>query len=430
MLNLILKLSAGLTLVLAQSPSGTVIYTENFTNVATGRTWRYHDESGHRCTHELLRAPMQTTFAHHYGLARRQVERDGEINTTTVQPTDDIAGNELGFQSFYADTLGADGSAALHSPCSNGSEVGVISSSYLVRDQGVVVNLFEIKAWGTDGLVAVCTHALELGAPTGLTAIADIYIAQAGWHEAEDEVRVWAEVEGIGAYSLLPRCNSVVTRTNIDVLGLRNPGIQNLTMGRGYWQPGERGDPAMMADEWNFTRLTVRLGTVPANADVRVCASLQSGAGAEALYIRSFSLEVSNNMSTPAQCTPDQNGTLASLRTRVVVGSCSGNSDGPPNYSGCPSSPSPPPPPPPLTLGIGSSADISGPKFKGDSGAAVVVAVAFFTPLLVFLAFYVRTRRGRQAVALNEVQVMPTLKTRTHGGGGKSDAPVDDEEGL
>ena len=163
-----------LTLILAQSPSGTVIYTENFTNVVTGRTWRYHDESGHRCTHELLRAPMQTTFAHHYGHAHRQVERDGEINTTTVQPTDGIAGNELGFQSFYADTLGADGSAALHSPCSNGSEVGVISSSYLVRDQGVVVNLFEIKAWGTDGLVAVCTHALELGAPTGLTAIADI----------------------------------------------------------------------------------------------------------------------------------------------------------------------------------------------------------------------------------------------------------------
>jgi hypothetical protein len=59
-----------------------------------------------------------------------------------------------------------------------------------------------------------------------------------------------------------------------------------------------------------------------------------------------------------------------------------------------------------------------------------VVVVAFFIPLLVFLAFYVRTRRGRQAVALNEVQVMPTMKTRTNGGGGKSDAPVDDEEGL
>jgi hypothetical protein len=58
-----------------------------------------------------------------------------------------------------------------------------------------------------------------------------------------------------------------------------------------------------------------------------------------------------------------------------------------------------------------------------------VVVVAFFIPLLVFLAFYVRTRRGRQAVALNEVQVMPTMKTRTSGGG-KSDAPVDDEEGL
>jgi hypothetical protein len=85
------------------------------------------------------------------------------------------------------DTLGADGSAALHAHGSAGAEVGVMSGNE--TSHGLFGhNAYEIKATGIDGLVAVCTMPLVLEQTTALTAHATIYVGQAGWHELADEV--------------------------------------------------------------------------------------------------------------------------------------------------------------------------------------------------------------------------------------------------
>ena len=64
--------------------------------------------------------------------------------------------------------------------------------------------------------------------PSGLASVS-LYLAQAGWHEAADELRVWADVDGgERLVTLLPQCAARATRETIDVLGLRAETEQQL----------------------------------------------------------------------------------------------------------------------------------------------------------------------------------------------------------
>ena len=239
----------------------TRLYVEDFSTVLVmGDSLKYHDNAGFTCTHELE--------SHDHDHHHRAVHHEGHHEGHHVG----MEADELGFSAYYVDTLLADGTAPLHSPASDGAEVGVtigVVSDEADPSYAFTQNVFEIKASGIDGLVAVCTMPLTLDAPTALSAAARVYVAQAGWHEVADEVRVWAEVSGKGAFTLLPGCTPAATRTNIDAIGLR----------RGSGVSGV--DPAARADDWQFQTLSTRLGLVPTGATVRVCASLQSGAGSE-----------------------------------------------------------------------------------------------------------------------------------------------------
>lgn len=60
------------------------------------------------------------------------------------------------------------------------------------------------------------------------TAKVDAYLAQAGWHEEGDALRVWAETTvnggdqpGRRAVSMLPGCAHVATKHTVDMLMLR-----------------------------------------------------------------------------------------------------------------------------------------------------------------------------------------------------------------
>jgi len=273
-------------------------YEEDFSHhVVTGPGLRYHDNGGHKCVHKLENWV-------HGSMSHRAVAQEGHISTGRAHISHNMdetwpgaQGNELGFETYFVDTLGADGSAALHAHGSAGAEVGVMSGNE--TSHGLFGhNAYEIKATGIDGLVAVCTMPLVLEQTTALTAHATIYVGQAGWHELADEVRVWAEVAGMGgggAYSLLPNCAVAATRDNIDTLGLRRTSPA-------------ASDPSTLPDEYTFQRLSTSLGTHGRMGDsVRVCASLQSGAGHEALYIASLALSLTplNATTAAAAAHPD-----------------------------------------------------------------------------------------------------------------------------
>lgn len=65
--------------------------------------------------------------------------------------------------------------------------------------------------------------------------------------------------------------------------------------------PNGPDDPASLPDAWKWHTLSVDLGTVRSTA--RICVGLQSGNGAEAVFVDAFQLQATN--ATAPGCTPD-----------------------------------------------------------------------------------------------------------------------------
>ena len=245
------------------------LYYEDFADAPVLPSATYRDVLGHTCAHKLL--PVHE---------RR-----------TVQDASRMEFGDLGFESFYADTLGADGSAALHA---DGADLGVTN----VGLPGGTLPAYALRASGIDGFVSVCTNPVWL-LHESVRAEATIYLAQAGWHEPTDELRVWADLGGARQISLLPGCAPKVTASNVDVLGLRNsstPGIQYAG------PPNEGTDPSLLPDSWQWRTLGTELGQVDTPI-ARVCVGLQSGAGSEAVYIASFRFRHGTDLPAP-ECAP------------------------------------------------------------------------------------------------------------------------------
>ena len=240
------------------TPTAGLPFEEGFDDAVAVPNATYTDKLGYKCAHQLR--PDR---------GARTVYGAGERDT-----------GDLGFVSYYVDSLGATGSAPLHT--ATGADIGV--------DDVAGRRAFALRARGTDGFLFVCTRPVRLSAPS-LRAEATVYVAQAGWHEEVDEMRLWASVSRKGrdteeiAISLLPGCAATATRHTVDTLGLRASTLSAAYTG----EPMGVGDPSLLADRYNWQTLGVELGAVE-DTSVRVCAGLQSGAGAEALYVDSFAL--------------------------------------------------------------------------------------------------------------------------------------------
>ena len=213
-------------------------------------------------------------------------------------------GQHPGFRTVYSNTLNvtdASNAGAIHN-CSAraGAQIGVVSNASLPRMKNVPqgANAYQFNAAGVDGLIQLCFLPVHLpqagqGMAYSYTAKLDVYVAQAGWHEEGDALRVWAETrtdaDVFRAVSLLPGCVDVATKYNVDTLMLR---AATATPRQPYVYAGaanEEGDPALLADTWEWQTLSVDL--VGGVSSVGVCAGLQSGAGAEELFIDNMRIQ-------------------------------------------------------------------------------------------------------------------------------------------
>ena len=233
------------------------------------------------------------------------------------------------FGTYYADTLCADGTQAMH-VCSGtgaaktgGASIGVMdggstmigpapgNTDYSALTAAEGTKFYEIMARGVDGFTYVCFEPTTLTtAGTATTASIQYYVAQAGWHEEPDRLRVWAETTLNGvttAASLLPQdgatCVEEVHKHNIDKLMMRDSGTDAAicTTGCDEWMGGKNiaGDPSLMTDRFLWKTMTADLG--PADT-VKVCAGLQTGAGHELLWLDDFQLVEAAGQASTAAC--------------------------------------------------------------------------------------------------------------------------------
>ena len=257
---------------------------------------------------------------------------DTSFNTAhaLAQNADEASILEAGeFATFYADTLCADGTEAMH-VCSGtggsktgGASIGVMDASstmtgpppgnvdYSTLTAAEGSKFYEIMAKGVDGFTYVCFEPTTLPTPgTATTASIQYYLAQMGWHEEPDRMRVWAETTLNGvttAASLLPQdgttCVEEIHKHNIDRLMMRDSGTDGAicTTGCDEWLGGKNlpGDPSLMTDRYIWKTMTADLG--PADT-VRVCAGLQTGAGHELLWLDDFKLDASADLASTATC--------------------------------------------------------------------------------------------------------------------------------
>jgi rhodanese-related sulfurtransferase len=202
-----------------------------------------------------------------YGCTHRLGAHAGEPTVVGAART----ATELGFETLYADTLGADGSAPMHScrcavrpwrhksavpaadlparcpfvmpalvaefesatarssGTSGGAHIGVVDAAALggTSMQGLSFpegsKGFQINARGVDGFTYVCFDTVHFAQPStgSVRAGLQIYVAQAGWHEELDRLRAWVDIGGGQMVTLLPGCSHEVTKHNVDGLGLR-----------------------------------------------------------------------------------------------------------------------------------------------------------------------------------------------------------------
>ena len=283
------------------------------TVVKSSITAGFEDVSAHRnasvcdavfnCTHAIRRPD---------GIINEQDWRvvSSDSLETSASSSNHDDGTHPGFRTYYANTLGvasAEDAGSIHN-CSGsaGAQIGVVSKTSLPRMKNVPegANAYQFKASGVDGLIMMCFSPVLLRQPPaesngGLyayTAKVDAYLAQAGWHEEGDALRVWAETTvnggdqpGRRAVSMLPGCAHVATKHTVDMLMLR---AQTATPGQPYsytGPPNGDGDPAILPDTWKWQTLSLDL-----SADVRsvgVCAGLQTGAGAEEFFVDNLRIE-------------------------------------------------------------------------------------------------------------------------------------------
>ena len=212
------------------------------------------------------------------------------------QPNQRVVSQPNAFTAYYADTLGADGTAPLHSCGGGGASIGVVDNATVAdlpaRPDGGPRRAYQLGMRGVDGLVYVCVAPFRSDGirRVGMRARAGVYLRQAGWHEEADELRAWAVIDGARAVSMLPTCAAVATRNNVDALGLRRAAAASIPHSVFTGEPGTAGDPALLDDDWDWKELAVDLGFVH---NATACVGLQSGAGAEELFIDYIALEPS-----------------------------------------------------------------------------------------------------------------------------------------
>lgn len=263
---------------------------------------RFTDHQGERCAHEL----------------------EGNSAPNSLEILQVANETHLGFETFYVDTLGADGTAGLHTI--SGARIGVHHAGS--QKFGSVDDwMYELVAAGIDGLTMVCSQPFTPEEPTPIVAEARIYVSVRGWHEYSDQLRVWAEVGDEGSawqVSLLPGCTPVATRESIDVLRLRAPRDGIAYTG----EPGGDGDPSNGAEDWQWTTLSAALGVVDAETATRVCVGLQSGAGTEMVFVDTLALNLSAaGPATPTPCAPTRLISPSDLEPFAVAGSCVDDDD-------------------------------------------------------------------------------------------------------
>ena len=302
-------------------------FAEDFEGVEARNNGKFRDARGFRCAHELRDDPGD------------QDKRFHGVNGWRIVsgPSDRNAGN-LGFTSYYVDSLGSSGT--VFNRIGFGAPIGV--ERLITGEQAFALRMEHIY-----GYLFVCSQPVVMTAEA-VVASARLYVAQAGWHEPSDELRVWADIShgpepsmeaivvfacvfgglgvalsyvpatthlqgpavaivmllcagllagvGVGVawaapnvaefqsgaqHSLLPNCSDVVTRENVDVLGLRVSDPPGTAFGGA---PFSAGDPALLNDTWHWRDLSASIGTLN-DAAVRICVGLQSCAGAETVYV-------------------------------------------------------------------------------------------------------------------------------------------------
>ena len=132
----------------------------------------------------------------------------------------------------------------------------------------------------------------------------DIYLSQKGWHGLKDRMLVWMSTQN-NAFTMLPKCAGSVTKGNVDALGLRAPN------------PADGGDPSDVPEPYVWRTLRAKLGA--GATTVSVCAALQTGAGAEALYLDNVAL---HEQSTAGTCSPLGRDVLGFTRGASGNGAC------------------------------------------------------------------------------------------------------------
>jgi len=161
--------------------------------------------------------------------------------------------HHLGFSTYYVDSLGADGTSALHS---DGGQVGI---EWIADDERWA---YAMRASAFHGYLFVCSvpsqRLADASLPYRAEATLRLQADAADWN-VSDELRVWADVDGARQTSLLPGCADAATQGTIDLLG------------------GSSG-------EW--LTLSSPLGLPEATEQVRVCVGLQSAMAAAAATSR------------------------------------------------------------------------------------------------------------------------------------------------
>ena len=161
-------------------------------------------------------------------------------------------------------------------------------------------------------LAPACLSQISVDSNKYKDVSVDIYLSQKGWHGVKDRLLVWMTTQQ-GAFTMLPKCTASVSKANVDALGLRAPS------------PVVDGDPSSVPEPYEWRTLRARLGA--GSRTVSVCAALQTGAGAEALYVDNVAL---HEESTAARCSALP-GDVLGFTKAASANACKGTSSSSPS---------------------------------------------------------------------------------------------------
>ncbi len=270
-------------------------YEEDFEDVEARNDGKFRDARGSRCAHEVRDDGGDQDRRMHGVNGWRIVA--APAHRGECHPACD-----LGFTTYYVDSLGSDGTDPFHK-IGQGAPVGVES----VPDGE---HAYALRLQGVHGMVVMCSRPIEVTADYAV-ASARVHVAAPGWHDPSDELRVWVDVSGSrtgdnGGVSLLPQCAPVATADDVDALGLRSSN-----------------------SSWQWRNLSVALGALE-RASVRVCTGLQSRLHSEAaVFVGAVGISGGGGDGAPATQSPAQRCApspvlvgVSSLSALAVPGSC------------------------------------------------------------------------------------------------------------